>query len=93
MSELDKKFFERADEHIHLSNKQLSNASKGIVSASMMYSVSRFNAWVSAYDWNSAEEMEAAKDETLEYFVEEYKKMLVENLEDYIENFYNYMKK
>ena len=93
MTEIDDKFFERADEHIHLSNKQLAKVTMGKVSASMMYSVARFNAWVSATGWNSQKEMEEAKEETLEYFVEEYKKMLKENLEDYINNFDNYMNK
>jgi hypothetical protein len=93
MSEIDKKFFERADEHINLSNAQLSKASMGIVSASMMYSLARFNAWVSACGWNNGKDMEAAKHETIEYFTEEYKKMLKENLEDYIANFDNYMSK
>ena len=91
MNEVDDKFFERADEHIHLSNDQLSNVGRGKVSASMLYSVARFNAWVSACDFHTGKEMEAAKDEILEYFVKEYKKMLKENLEDYIVNFDGYM--
>jgi len=57
-----------------------------------MYATARFNAWVSACGWNSSEEMAAAKDETLEYFVAEYRKMLMENLDDYIENFESYMR-
>ena len=93
MNEVDDKFFERADEHIHLSNDQLSKASMGKVSASMLYSVARFNAWVTACGWHNGKEMEAAKQETIEYFVEEYKKMLRENLEDYIVNFDSYMHK
>jgi len=93
MTEIDNKFFDRADEHIHLCNEQLENASKGEVSASMMYSVARFNAWVSASGWTSGKEMEEAKKETLAYFVDEYKKKLEANLEDYIKNFDHYMKK
>lgn len=93
MTEIDDKFFYRADEHIHLSNQQLLNSSKGEVSASMMYSLTRFNAWISAAGWKNAKEMEEAKEETIEYFAEEYKKKLKENLEDYIKNFDNYMNK
>lgn len=59
----------------------------------MMYATARFNSWVSACAWSSAEEMRAAKDETLEYFVNEYRKMLDENLNDYIKNFASYMEK
>ena len=92
MSETDDKFFKRADEHINLSNEQLSNTSGGKVSASMMYSVARFNAWMSACGFNNSDEMEKAKKETIKYFVDEYEKMLTENLEDYIENFDDFMK-
>lgn len=92
MEEVDKHFYDRADEHINLSNDQLNTESKGKVSASMMYGLSRFNSWVSACGWNSSEEMKSAKKETLNYFVDEYRKMLEENLDDYINNFDEYMK-
>ncbi len=91
MSDTDDKFFDRADEHINLSNGQLSNATPGKVSASMMYSVARFNAWISACGFNNSEEMENAKKETIKYFVTEYEKMLTENLDNYIENFESFM--
>ena len=92
VQELDDKFFDRADAHIHLSNDQISGeVTKGKVSASMMYATARFNSWVSADGWTSPEEMEAAKEETIEYFVMEYRKMLDENLNDYIKNFKSYM--
>lgn len=92
MAEIDDNFFDRADEHINLSNKQLANTGRGKVSASMMYSVARFNSWISACGFNSQKEMKEAKEETIKYFVTEYEKMLKENLEDYIENFDKYMK-
>ncbi|MBS9726352.1 DUF3144 domain-containing protein [Pseudomonas stutzeri] len=87
----DDKFYERADAHIQLSNDQISGyVAKGKVSASMMYATARFNSWVSACRWNSAEEMAAAKEETIEYFLTEYRKMLSENMDDYINNFQSY---
>ena len=88
----DPKFFDRADAHIDLSNEQLSDISRGKVSASMMYATARFNAWVSACGFNASAEMTKAKEESLEYFVGEYRKMLEENFEDYIKNFDDYMK-
>jgi len=49
MKEVDDKFYERADAHIHLCNDQISkDISKGKVSASTMYATARFNAWISA---------------------------------------------
>ena len=91
MKDVDDKFFDRADEHINLSNKQLEDKTMSEVSASMMYSVTRFNAWMSACGWEKREDMERAKQTTIKYFVDEYQKMLKENLEDYIINFDRYM--
>ncbi len=92
MEEIDNNFYNRADEHINLANDQLKHEARGKVSASMMYSVARFNSWLSATGWNNGEEMKLAKEETIEYFVNEYRNMLIENLDDYIDNFDSYMK-
>ncbi len=91
-AEADDAFYERADAHIHLSNDQMESSTPGKVSASMLYGTSRFNAWVSACGFESGEEMRYAKAETVKYFVTEYEKMLVENFDDYIDNFEKYMK-
>jgi hypothetical protein len=93
MSEgLDPQFYERADAHIHLSNDQISSeATRGKVSASMLYAASRFNAWVSATGFESGTDMAAARDETIEYFVKQYRAMLTENFDDYAANFKKYM--
>jgi hypothetical protein len=90
---VDDKFFERADAHIHLSNEQLKEISRGKVSASMMYSVARFNVWNSACGFENAEQMASAREETIDYYVTQYRKMLEENLDDYIEYFNKYMGK
>jgi len=50
-----------------------------------MYSVARYNAWISACGWPNATEMKEAKEEIIGYFAEEFKKMLEENLDGYIE--------
>lgn len=93
MPNTDEGFYNRADAHIDLANRQLSETEgKGKVSASFMYGVARFNAWVSACGWQSADDMAKAREETLAYFVAEYRKMLEENLDDYIENFDDYMR-
>ena len=89
--EVDDGFYKRADAHINLSNDQLKDIGRGKVSASMMYSVARFNAWVTACGFKKGEEMREARDQTIEYFAAEYRKMLAENLDDYIQNFDRYM--
>lgn len=93
MSNTDDDFYPRADAHIHLSNDQISDtATRGKVSASMMYATARFNAWITACGWNSGEAMGAAREETIDYFLTEYRKMLEENLDDYITHFDDYMR-
>jgi hypothetical protein len=92
MSDVDEQFYERADTHIDLSNEQLKDIGRGKESASMMYAVARFNAWVSACGFDGSEEMAAARQETIDYFVTEHRKMLEENLDDYIGSFDKYMK-
>lgn len=93
MQKFDDEFYDRADAHIHLSNDQISEqATRGKVSASNIYATARFKAWVSACCWNNGQDMAASKQDTLEYFVAEYRKMLEANLDDYIENFDSYMR-
>ena len=92
MQNIDDEFYGRADQHIQLSNQQITEEiEKGKVSASMLFATSRFNAWISASGWETAEELANAKQETIEYFLAEYRKMLEENLDEYIENFEEYM--
>ena len=92
VQDVDDNFFDRADEHIHLSNDQIEQISSGKVSASMMYATARFNAWVTACGSSDGEQMKDARNDTLEYFVTEFRKMLEENLDDYIENFDRYLR-
>jgi hypothetical protein len=88
----DATFYARADAHIHLSNAQAKDVDRGKVSASMMYSVARFNAWVSACGSADGAAMLAARAGMIEYFTTQYRAMLEENLDDYIKNFDQYMK-
>lgn len=91
--ETDPHFYDRADAHIDLSNQQRREISRGSVSASMMYATARFNAWISASEHDSARAMADDKQRILDYFVGQYRKMLEENVDDYIENFERYMKR
>lgn len=90
--EIDESFYTRADAHIELSNQQIhENVDSDKVTLSMMYATARFNAWLSATSYNSAQELKKAKAEQMKYFMNEYRQMLEENFEDYIENFELYM--
>jgi hypothetical protein len=91
-NELDDKFYDRADAHIHLSNDQLDGATREMVNASMLFASARFCAWLSASGFASGEAMAAKRDETIEYFVAGFRQMLEGNVDAYIKNFDAYMK-
>lgn len=88
----DHDFYDRAHEHLRIANEQLTGVSEGQVSASMMYACARFNAWLSATNRDSAKDLKGAYGETIEYFVAQYRKMLVTNLDDFVANFGDYMR-
>jgi PPE-repeat protein len=88
--ESDHEFYERAQEHLRIANEQLCDVSRGQVSASMMYACARFNAWLTASSRQSAKDLKGAYGETIEYFVAQYRKMLVTNLDDFVANFGEY---
>lgn len=87
----DDDFYNRADAHIHIANEQIEKVDRGKVSASMMYATARFNAWISACKADSGDDLLEGKGEIIEYFVEQYRDMLAENLDDYARNFDKYM--
>lgn len=90
-NETDQDFYNRADAIIELANTHIADSSRGKASASLMYANARFSAWVSACGCRNVEELAAAKQQAVDYFVEEFRLMLEENLTDYIENFDLYM--
>ena len=89
--DVDDKFYDRADAHINLSNEQLKEIGLVKVNDSMMYALVRFNSWVSASGFDSAKEMSTARDEIIDYFSIQYRRMLEENLDNYIANFDKFM--
>jgi Protein of unknown function (DUF3144) len=93
--ELDDKFYDRADAHIHLSNDQLGEGaervSREMVNASMMFAAARFCAWTSAGGFASGDAMKAKRAETIEYFMTGFRQMLEGNLDAYIKNFEDYV--
>ena len=86
-------FWERADQVIALANEQVADSTVGKVSSSLLYAAARFNSFNVASLADSAEEMKSDKEEAIKYFTDQYKKMLIENLDDYIENFEKYKRK
>ncbi len=88
MTDKEKGFLQRADAHIFLANDQISEEiTPGDVSSSFMYGTARFNAWIAASSFESAEDMAKEKEVAVEYFVKEYKRMLEQHLDNHIESF------
>jgi hypothetical protein len=84
----EKEFLKRADEHISIANGHICEAvTMGEVSSSFMYGAARFNAWVAASEFESAEAMAAEKEKVVEYFVGKYKTVLEEHIKNHIEEF------
>jgi hypothetical protein len=90
--QLDDKFYDRADAHIHLANDHIEGTSREMANASLMFASARFSAFVSAHGFASSEAMAAKRGETIEYFVSGFRQMLEGNLDAYIKNFDAYMK-
>ena len=90
--EIDEKFLDRADAIIAVVNEQAEIVDRGKASASLMYATARYGSFVSACKAVSSEDLASGKEEILEYFVNQYRMMLVENLDDHIENFDKYLR-
>ncbi len=86
----DPTFYERVDAHINLSNTQLSAADGPRVAASTVFAGARFNSWMCANMNTSAEQMKSRRDEAERIFVDEYRRMFLENYDDYVQNWGRY---
>lgn len=88
----DEEFWEIADSFVNLANQHLDHTGQEKVSAAMLYAAARFNSFVVASAAGGVEELKRDQKEALEYFTEQYRKMLRENLVDQIENSEKYNK-
>ena len=86
-------FFDRANALINLANDQCASTHPSEVSASTLYASARFNAFIVAATTGSAQTMTAEKARALEYFTDQFRKMMEANLDDFIENYDTYMKR
>ncbi len=85
---IDANFYKRADAHIQLANSYINEETPPAdATNSLMFASSRFNAWIAAMGFKSAEEMKAEKKEVIDFFTTQYKLMLEENFDNYVENF------
>jgi hypothetical protein len=84
-------FWNRVNAIINFSNDQCETADPAEVSASTMYASARFNAFIVARSTGSAEAMRQEKEKALEYFTEQFRMMMAENLDDFADNIEKYL--
>ena len=87
----DKAFRGRADQFIHLANEQSSDETHEKVNASLLYAGARYSSFIVASMSDGVEDMKKDKDEAIQYFTEQFKAMLVNNLNDHITNYDRYI--
>ncbi|SFU35501.1 DUF3144 domain-containing protein [Pseudoduganella namucuonensis] len=83
----DEQFWKIADEFILLANEKSQTAKRDLVSASMLFASSRYNAYLLARGSKSLDDYNARKEEVIQYFLQQYEKMLRDNVEDHAVNY------
>ena len=83
----DKRFWDMTDSFIQLANTHLNEAKPSRVSASALFAASRFNAFVISAAAESKAQLIAEKESAIAYFLEQYEKMLRENLDEHLARF------
>ena len=86
MSEIprDKEFYELADEHIALANTRMNKVTPAKVSATMLFAVARFNAFLISVSAENKAQMLLDKEPAIAYFMQEYETYLRENIDEHL---------
>ena len=87
----DDAFWTVADGFINLANEQNKTIDRSTVAAGFLYAAARFNAFVIASQCGNKQAFEAEKAAAIDYFVNQYKIGLTENIADYSTNFDQYI--
>ena len=87
----DDAFWRVADTFIGSANEQAAEVDRSVVSAGFIYAAARFNSFVIASQCGSKEAFETEKAAAIDYFVNQYKIALTENVADYQANFDKYI--
>lgn len=85
-------YWKRVDAFIELANSQCNPADPNEVGASLLYGSARFNAFIVAKTVGTADNMALEKERALEYFTDQFRKMMESNLDDFRVNFDKHMK-
>jgi hypothetical protein len=80
----DKQFWDMADSFVQLANTHLNEEKPSRVSASALFAAARFNAFVITAATESKAQLIAEKESAITYFLDQYEKMLRENLDEHL---------
>ena len=83
VDERDLQFRQMADSFIDVANGCCEKQEPAMVSSSFLYGASRFCAFVVAAKTGNRDNYNAERDAAIEYYANEFKTMLEENLNDY----------
>lgn len=84
-------FWGLVDQFIENANQACDQADPGIVSAAMLNAVARFNAFIVANESLDKKEFAEEVDSALNYLTGRYRELLREHLDDYRENYTQYI--
>jgi hypothetical protein len=79
----NEKLMRMVESFIQLANEHSRQMSPGSVSSALLYAASRFNAYIVA---SHAENFDQEKESSIRYFLDQYEKMLRDNMDDYQQN-------
>lgn len=81
--EADKDFIKMADLFINQANKLCEKTDHRLVHASLLYASARFSAFITASMAENRENYKQGMDKAIEFYMEEYEKMLKEHMKQY----------
>ncbi len=84
-------FWNLVDQFIEQANQSCDQADPGIVSAALLNATARFNAFIVANESLDKKEYAEEVDSALNYLTGRYREILREHLEDYRENYTQYI--
>lgn len=89
--DMEQDYWQRVDDLIDLANRQSRTTSPARVSSSLLFAAARHNAFLVASSAKTGEELAQRRQAAVEHNVEQYRKMLEQNLEEYAANYDAYI--
>ncbi|MBU2985258.1 DUF3144 domain-containing protein [Saccharophagus degradans] len=91
-SDTQEQYWNLVEEFIELANKRTEECDLGAVSQALMYAAARYSAFYLASASESRKDLKEDKDDAIDRFSREFKRLFADSTEDYIENYKIYMR-